>query len=230
MRHLVAHHAVHRVQHPAVHHSPLVQHVIIERTQQAIPVNIVSHEPIAHTAVTIATWALAIAVLTLIAVAYQIYVARRSLGLLKRDLNNNRRMIDDALRMPRFRATQWSEFKYPSDRRDWINAMVVVSLANEGDKLTPALLFEFLVPQDSAYNALRPGHPEGRTVNGVYYHVIAAQYNHILFPNDIAAEINRFQFSIKPGVQTFTCLWRAYDIYGKYPQDEYGQWTFSVRI
>ncbi len=229
MKPRTTHVAVHPT-HAAVHHSPVVQHVILDRTQQPVPVSIVSHDPIEHTAVNLATWAIAIAVLTLIAVAYQIFLARRSLGLIKRDLNNNRRMIDDALRIPRFRATQWSEFKYPSDRRDWINAMVVVSLANEGDKLTQALLFELLVPQDSAYNALRPGHPEGRTVNGVYYRVIGAQYNHILFPNDIAAEVNRFQFSIKPGVQTFTCLWRAYDIYGKYPQEEYGQWTFSVRV
>ncbi|MBV8638615.1 MAG: hypothetical protein JO322_11050 [Candidatus Eremiobacteraeota bacterium] len=230
MKHRITHVAVHQTVHPVVHHAAGVQHVIVDRAQGPIPVSIVNQDPIAHATATIATWALAIAVLTLIAVAYQIYVARRSLSAIKQDLYNNRRMIDDALRTPKFRATQWSEFKYPSDRRDWINAMVVVSLANEGDKLTPALLLELLVPQDSAYNALRPGHAEGRTVNGVYYRVIGAQYNHILFPNDIATEINRFQFSIKPGVQTFTCLWRAYDIYGRYPQEEYGQWTFSVRV
>jgi hypothetical protein len=229
MKHRIAHPVVHPTVHPVAHHT-VVQHVIIDRIQQPIPLTVPSPDPSAHAAATIATWALAVAVVTLLAVAYQIYLARRALNTVNADLSNNRRMIDDALRKPKMRATQWSEFRFPSDRRDWINAMVVVSLANEGDRLTPALLLEFLVPQDSAYNALPPGHQEGRTVKGVYYRVITAQYQHVLFPNDISAEINRFQFSVKPGVQTFTCLWRAYDMYGKYPPDDYGQWTFAVRV
>ena len=229
MKHRIAHPPVHATAHPVVHH-PVVQHVIVERAQQSIPVTVVSQDPLAHTAATIAVWALIIAAVTFLAVAYQIYLARKALGAVRQDLNNNRRMIDDALRKPKFRATQWAEFRFPSDRRDWINAMVAVNMANDGDRLTPGLLLELLVPQDSAYNALPPGHQDGRNVKGVYYRVIAAQYQHVLFPNDISSEINRFQFSIKPGTQNFTCLWRAYDMYGKYPPEDYGQWTFAVRV
>lgn len=218
------------VVHQAVHHAAVTQHVIIDRTQQALPVNIVSQDPIEHAAVRIATWALIVAAVTLIAVLAQIILASLALRTIKKDLNNNRRMIDESLRQPKFRATHWSEFRYPSDRRDWINTTVAVSLANEGDKLTPGFLLELLVPQDSAYNALPPGHQEGRTVKGVYYRVLEAQVQRILFPNDISTEVHRFQFSIKPGVHTFTCLWRAYDMYGKYPSDDYGRWTFIVRV
>jgi hypothetical protein len=229
MKHRIVHPTAHPATHPVVHHA-VTQHVIIDRTQQTLPVNVLNADPVAHTAVTIATWALVVAVATLLAVAYQIYLARRALRNVRESMINNRRMIDDALRTPKFRASQWSEFRYPSDRRDWINAMIVVSLANEGDKLTPAIMLELLVPQDAAYNAIPPGHPEGRTVKGVYYRVLSMQYQHVLFPNDISTEVNRFQFSIKPGIQTLTCLWRAYDIYGKYPQDDYGQWNFTVRV
>lgn len=229
MKHRIVHPAAHPVAHQVVHHAT-TQHVIIDRLQQPVPVSVTVADPLAHTAVSLATWALLVAVATFVAVAYQIFIARKAMSMVKDDLGNNRRMIDDALRTPKFRATQWSEFRYPSDRRDWINAMVVVSLANEGDKLTPGLLFEMLVPQDSAYNALPPGHAEGRTVKGVYYRVLTVQFQHILFPNDILTEVNRFQFGIKPGVQNFTCLWRAYDMFGKYPQEDYGQWTFNVRV
>ncbi len=216
--------------HHAVHHSPVVQHVIVERSQQAIPVSIVNPDSFEHTAIRIAIWALVVALVILIGVALQIILASQELYAVKKDLANNRRMIDEALRHPRFRAQQWSEFRYPSDRRDWINATVAVSMANEGDKLTPGFLLELLVPQDSAYNALPPGHQEGRMVKGVYYRVLEVQVQRVLFPNDVLTEVNRFQFSIKPGTQTFTCLWRAYDVYGKYPPDDYGHWTFTVRL
>lgn len=218
------------VHHHAVHHAPVVQHVIVDRTQQVLPVNLVSPDSLEHTAIRVATWALIVALIILIAVFLQIVLATQTLSAVKADLMNNRLMIEEALRHPKLRASQWSEFRYPSDRRDWINATVAISIANEGDKLTPGFLLEFLVPQDSAYNALPPGHQEGRTINGVYYRVLEAEVQRILFPNDALTEVHRFQFSVKPGVQTFTCLWRVYDMNGRYPQGDYGHWTFAVRV
>jgi hypothetical protein len=216
--------------HHAVHHAATVQHVIIDRAQQTLPVNVVNPDPLEHTVLRITMWVLVVAVITFIAVLVQIVLSSRQLSAVKQDLANNRRMIDETLRHPKFRAAQWSEFRYPSDRRDWINATVTVNLANEGDKLTPAFLLELLVPQDCAYNALPPGHHGGRTVKGVYYRVYEAQVQKVLFPNDVLTEVHQFQFSIKPGTQNFTCLWRVYDMYGKYPHSEYGQWMFTVRV
>ena len=184
-------------------------------------------DPLEVIAVRIALAALVIALITLIAVGYQIVLARKEVKLVQEDLENNRRMIEDALKKPKLKTEAWGEFTQ-SHNHSPISTIIVVQVRNNGDRICNGYTLELLVPV-SAFPS-RPSNDAShyRMIDEIEWYVRPENVNDTVYPNDVLQEAYQFRFPLKSGVTTLDCYWRIYDAYGKYPAEDYGRYRFDV--
>ncbi|HKU80571.1 MAG TPA: hypothetical protein VJP76_00270 [Candidatus Tumulicola sp.] len=169
------------------------------------------------------------AILTLGAVAKQIGLARQELQVVKDDLAQNRRLIDDAFRRPNLYATfTQSHGRYADARGSYLGNTISARIYNSGDRPSTLVKLELLVPSALLIDADSLA-AITRDVTGVLYAVIELgnmwpdDGTKVLFPNAVPLRARgAFRTTFPATVEGFVCLWRVYDEYGVYPKPSEG--------
>ncbi len=157
-----------------------------------------------------------VALVTLVAVGFQIYLARQEFDAVKRDLANNERLINDALRRANLHLTGVKTV-YSSGN---LNRQLIFSMRNDGDRQTNEMLVEVLIPQSAfmlgTYNV------PARDVGKVSYFVCPFTPRTI-HPNGVFIGIGEMPISARDFGAPIEMLWRAYGVNGRYPIVDYGK-------
>lgn len=194
-----------------------------------LPVHIMNGEdPIAVTGLKVAIAALVVAVVTLLGVGYQIYLARQELKAVNTDLANNTKQFKEFMKRPKLSANiaVITSQRNPNVGGTYFDAAVFPEVMNAGDRAVDNCLFEMLVPA----NELRQGTPasECRDIQGTTYAVKTWPELDRIYPNNIPLRITATTWSCKPGARLIEALWRIYDNLGSYPPKEYGRVEFAI--
>lgn len=143
------------------------------------------------------------------------------------DANRNAQQFKDFMRRPNLEARHWADLSL-QQHGTWCNAIVAISVLNNGQRLTRHFLVELLVPLTVFERPPSTDHSEVRRIGRTDYMVYQAIVNKPFFPTNVATEVHRFNFGTKPDVGRFAVLWRIYDDYGIYPRDNWGQWQLDA--
>ncbi len=199
----------------------------------AIPVR-VTNLPAMDSAVAWAT--LWIALATLVAVMCQILLARKELDVVREDLKNNRKMMDEAFRRPDLQAAiaVFNKIYDPNESKQRVNGLeyppfytvnMQITVSNRGKRPTGGFMLELLTPLDKT---IYRTNSEARVIDGVKY-VANLNYNRefSMYPfGNTLSYMQAHRFRTDAG--SVTVLWRLYDDFGQYPADGFGSATFIV--
>ena len=173
---------------------------------------------------------LGVAIATLLAVGFQIFLAQKELHYVKQDLENNTAQFKEFLRRPDLRATVTQHNTLPPNDDSWIHSELTINVFNHGGRLTRQFLCEVLVPTSALANPPQFVSPFVREVEHSDYMVYQLPSSDVVFPNRMPKEIPRCNFGLNPRVGEFIALWRIYDDAGNYPKDTWGQWTLNATV
>jgi hypothetical protein len=187
---------------------------------------IVDNFPEADIWAKIAAW---VAIATFLAVLYQIRVGREELSVVKQDLANNKKLIDDAFQRPNLEVKFYEASLFDYSSAQTIHIWVFAKIVNDGERPSNTLQCELLVPlsllkDEGSADWIK------RTVSDQDYVVLALETFPVgkkhepLFPNAFPIEAwTSFKLRYPAEVDDFVCLWRVYDEYARYPKEDYGQ-------
>lgn len=179
---------------------------------------------------------LLVALATLIAVLYQIQLARQELRAVKEDLENNRQQIHELFRRPDLREifsvfNKIYEKNNPTEKiagleyLPYYTVNMQTQIKNHGGRAVDGFMLEVLTPLEST---IYRKDSETRTIITQQY-VANLHYNKdfVSYPfGNTLGYMTSHRFRINAG--KVTILWRLYDEHGSYPADGYGRWTFTV--
>lgn len=174
--------------------------------------------PVTQWAFYAAAAAALIALATLIRVGQQIRLAREEVGYVKRDLNNNEKLLKELMRRPKLELTAALAPWLLLVVEEYLPVQLVMFVINRGSKSAHEVMVELLVPDEVLYpNPADPpktymakdGKPHARIE-------IRAPRDSVLYSNGSSVELT-LNLSIKPDVETFKVFYRLYDEYDIYP-------------
>jgi len=210
---------------------PVPLPVTITSTKSAVPVRITNPpaaDPIALAGLIVSISVLIVALGTLIAVFRQIYLAKLELRAVQQDLENNQQQMREFMRRPNLhaRAAVTVDWLRDSPRR----VELIVYVSNDGDRPAESHLFELLVPLVETMRTTLPStDPMYRSIAGTSYYVDKhPAQGGTLYPNRVPA-IYTFRFPVEHSFSEIVCLFRIYDLYGKYPTSGYGVFRIGTK-
>lgn len=177
----------------------------------------------AFAAAAIALVALRVAFLTLDKMKEQIKLANREIDLVQQDLENNRRMVDEATRHPDLRPTPDTFASGAGVQPPFSTGFAVelhVWVANLGERISRSVAAEWLIPRAALANEAR--YPK-RVVFGEEWCIIETGFRSDLYfwPNGVPEQGPGASCSLLPDIQETPILLRFYDDSGTYPR---GSW------
>lgn len=171
---------------------------------------------------------------TLVVAVLQIRIAREEVELVREDLKNNRRMIDEQLRHPDLRPIPGPRIQvgfYQVDQPASRNVTLRAHVTNVGERVAKHLAAEWLIPPAFLENCDQ--YPK-RSVFGEEYCIFEAPFRGdlIFWPNGVPDEMQPANLSLS--LSSFTCeggiLLRFYDDAGTYPRGTWYRYRYQAEI
>jgi hypothetical protein len=169
-----------------------------------------------------------IALKTLKRIDKQINLAQLEVDLVNQDLQNNKKMIDEALRRPDLRPVPQPQISnVPANQGEPIGSLGVVlrtSVANLGERIARAVMIEWLVPVEVLHTGV--GHPT-RSLDGKSFAFLERYFetNMVFWPNGLPMSLDVY-FGFRPDIYDFSILLRFYDDLATYPRGGYHRFLY----
>lgn len=186
-------------------------------------------EPIAITGLRVAIAALIVAVITLLAVFYQIWLARQELDAVKTDLANNTAQFEEFMRRPDLTAHVVVELASSATSQNYRSAEMRATVANVGRRTAHNYAIEILVPMTHWSGLGDNAAPRSISTTDDYMVLTLTGDGKPIYPNASPRKHTYvFHFSLGSS-DSPEILWRILDDYGTYPLEQaYGKVVVDV--
>jgi hypothetical protein len=182
-----------------------------------------------------------IALASLIAILFQISLAKKEIDLVQQDLENAKAVLDYAKEQSALVNEQMAELQRKpdiyvcfEDGRDLETASirpgtlgnVMLYAINRGERTSNNLFVEVFVPMDILTGPVKVHGPRF-TINGVTCVRIPLGARSSLWPSDVAEQWKNLQLDFAPGDHSI--YWNAFDDFGRYPKNGRGKLLLMLR-
>jgi hypothetical protein len=199
------------------------------------PVNVSNWPPpdtVAWWTLRVAIAAASLALATLVGVGIQIFLARREVDYVKRDLDNNEKLLKELMRRPHLELTAAPVPWLLLNIEEYLPVQLVMIVTNRGSKSAHEIMVELLLPDEALHpNPADP--PQTYLDKDGKAHArieVRAPKDTVLYSNGASVKLT-YDLRLKPDAESFTIYYRLYDEYDVYPNTgDYLEYLFERSV